>query len=263
MRRFLVSSAVALAAVTSLGVASASGSTSTAPRAALGDFVCTRALDPGQRLVSVTAVMRHVTNTRRLELRFVLLSKSAGSPFTVVEGSGLGTWVSPTDPVSLGTRPGDVWRLNHPVADLPAPATYQFIVTFKWIGDKGRVLKTEQRVSRTCYQPELRPDLVAESFTAQTIAGHPKHDQYSAVIEDTGLTGAGPFQVQFTFGTDVAHRTVEHIGAHKTKTFTFTGPLCDSSAPPTMTIDPDQQVDVYSRTNTSLTATCPAPTPTS
>jgi CARDB len=258
-----VSSAIALAGIASIGAASASGSASTAPHGSLQDFVCQRALDPGQRTVSVTAVMRHVTHTRRLEVRFVLLSKSAGTAFAVVNGTGLGTWVSPTDPASLGTRPGDVWRLSHPVADLPAPATYRFVVTFKWIGDKGRVIRTEIRESRTCYQPELRPDLVAESFTAQTIANHPKKNLYSAVIKDTGLTGAGPFQVQFTFGTDVVDHTVEHINAHAEKTFTFTGPICDSSAPPTMTIDPDQQVDVYSRTNTSLSATCPAPTPTS
>ena len=39
--------------------------------------------------------------------------------------------------------------------------------------------------------------------------------------------------------------------------------MCDPTAPPTMTIDPDQQVDDYNRTNNSITATCPAPTPTS
>jgi hypothetical protein len=263
MRRFLVTSAAALAAIASIGAASASGSTATAAHGSLVNFVCQRALEPDQRTVSVTAVMRHVTHTRRLELRFVLLSKSAGGSFSVVNGTGLGTWVSPTNPGSLGTRPGDVWRLSHPVADLPAPATYRFVVTFRWIGDKGRVIRTEIRESRNCYQPELRPDLVAESFTAQAIAGHPKKDQYNAVIKDTGLTGAGPFQVQFTFGTVVVDHTVEHIAAHAKKTFTFVGPTCDASAPPTMTIDPDQQVDVYSRTNTSVSATCPAPTPTS
>jgi hypothetical protein len=264
MRRFLLSGAVVLAALGSAGTAAASVTAPAAPRAALDQFICQRALDPGQRTISVRAVMRPLKGTRKLELRFVLLSKAApATTFSVVQGTGLGTWVSPTDPVSLGTRPGDIWRLSHPVADLPAPASYRFEVEFRWIGPKGRVLGLQVRNTRTCFQPELRPDLAALTFSAQPIAGHPKHDAYTAVIADNGLTGAGPFEVQFTFGTVVTDHTVRHIKPHQQLTFNFEGPLCESSAPPTMTIDPDQQVDDYNRTNNSLTATCPAPTPTS
>jgi len=264
MRRLLMSGAVVLVVLGSTGATVASGSTDASPRAVLDQFVCQKALDPGQRTVSVTAVMRPLKGTRKLELRFVLLSKAApATTFSVVQGTGLGTWVSPTDPVSLGSRPGDVWRLDHPVADLPAPAIYRFEVTFRWIGAKGRVLRVQIRHTRSCYQPELRPDLAAVRFSAQPIAGPPKHDAYTAVIADNGLTGAGPFQVQFTFGTVVKDHTVSRIKPHQQLTFNFEGPLCESSAPPTMTIDPDQQVDDYNRTNNSLTATCPAPTPTS
>jgi hypothetical protein len=262
MRRFLLTSVVALAAMASAGVAAASDSS--APRAQLKGFICQRALDPGERTVSVTAVMRPLKHTRKLELRFDLLSRVApATTFSVVHGSGLGTWVSPTDPVSLGTRPGDVWRLDHPVADLPAPASYRFAVSFRWIGPDGRVLGTQIRTTRTCYQPELRPDLAAVSFDAQSITGRPKKNDYTAVIADKGLTGAGPFQIQFAFGTTITDHTVNHIGPRHRMTFSFVGPACQSSAPPTLTIDPDQQVDDYNHTNNSLTATCPAPTPTS
>jgi hypothetical protein len=264
MRRFLFSVAVGLAALASVAITPASGSAATAPRASLQGFVCQRAIEPAQREVSVTAVMRPLKGTRRLELRFDLLSKTApASTYSVVHGPGLGTWVTPTDPPTLGSRPGDVWKLNHPVADLPAPASYRLQVEFRWIGTHGRVIGGQVRVSQTCFQPELRPDLDAVSFTAQAIPGHPKRDSYTAEIADKGLTGAGSFQLQFTFGTTVTDRTVKHIGAHQHKTFTFVGPLCDSSAAPTMTLDPDQQVDDYNRANNSLTATCPAPTPSS
>jgi hypothetical protein len=264
MRRFLISGAVVLALLASFGAAGASGSAGSAPRAQLAQPVCQRALDPGQRLVSVRAVMRPLKGTRKLELRFELLSKAPpATSFSVVQGTGLGGWVSPTDPVTLGQRPGDIWRLSHPVADLPAPASYRFEVTFRWIGSKGRVLGTQVRSTRNCFQPELRPDLAAVSFDAQPIAGHPKHDAYTAVISDKGLTGAGPFQIQFAFGTAVKDHTVTHIKPHQQLTFNFEGPPCESTAPPTMTIDPDQQVDDYNRANNSITAACPAPTPTS
>jgi hypothetical protein len=262
MRRFLMSGAVVLAALASAGAAAASHSAG--PRASLPQFVCQRAMDPGQREVSVTAVMRPLKGTRRLELRFDLLSKApAATSFSAVRGEGLGTWVTPSDPPSLGSRPGDVWRLNHPVYDLPAPASYRFGVEFRWLGTHNRVIGGQVRDSKTCYQPELRPDLAAVAFNAQAVPNHPKRNSYTAVIADKGHTGAGPFQVQFTFGTTITDHTVKHIGPHQKRTFTFVGPACDSTAPPTVTLDPDQQVNDYNRTNNSLPATCPAPTPTS
>jgi hypothetical protein len=268
MRRFLVASIVTLATAGALvGAATAATTTrsgGSGPRAELRAFLCQRALDPGQREVSVMAVMRPLKHTHKLELRFELLTKtSATAAFTEVQGTGLGSFVSPTDPPTLGTRPDDVWRLSHPVADLPSPATYRFVVTFRWIGAHDRVIGTQVRESRSCYQPELRPDLVALSLVAQPIAKAPKKDLYVAQIGDDGLTGAGPFQVEFADGTIVKDHNVKHIAPHQILMFNFIGPLCDATAPPTMTIDPDQQVDDYNRTNNSITATCPAPTPAS
>src|ERR1700722_20291346 len=232
MRRFLISGAVALAVLASFGAAGASGAAggsraaASGPRALLDQFVCQRALDPGQRLVSVRAVMRPLKGTRKLEMRFELLSKAPpATTFSPVQGTGLGSWVSPTDPVTLGQRPGDIWRLSHPVADLPAPASYRFQITFRWIGPKGRVVGTQVRSTRNCFEPEMRPDLAAVSFDAQPIAGHPKHDSYTAVIADKGLTGAGPFQIQFAFGTVVKDHTVTHIRPRQQLTFSFAGPV--------------------------------------
>src|SRR5690348_3472567 len=57
---------------------------------------CQKALDPGQRMISVTAVMRSVPGTQQLQLKFVLLTKAPGSQaFTPVQGGDLGTWISP------------------------------------------------------------------------------------------------------------------------------------------------------------------------
>jgi hypothetical protein len=259
MKRFLVVSTVALACLgaTVAGAAAASAP----PRAHLRGFVCTKALEPAQRLVSVMAVMRPLKGTRGLELQFDLLSKTGSGPWAAVHGGDLGTWISPPkEAIPLGSRPGDVWTLNHPVADLPAPATYKFQVQFRWLGAHKRIIGDTVRESPTCFQPELRPDLVALSFTAEPIPSKPKHDEYTATIEDTGLTGAGPFELEFTgsgFSAPGNVITIPHIYAHQTLTRKFTGPLCVESAAPVMTIDPTQQVDVFTRANTTLAATCP------
>jgi hypothetical protein len=258
MRRFLVVSSVVFAC---LGAPVAAATAISPSRARLRGFLCTRALEPAQRLVSVTAVMRPLKGTHGLQLQFDLLSRTGTAPWTSVHGGDLGSWISPPkQAIPLGSRPGDVWTLNHPVADLPAPATYKFEVQFRWLGAHKRIIGYTVRQSPTCYQPELRPDLVALSFTAQPIPTKPKHDEYTATIEDTGLTGAGPFELEFTgtgFSAPSNVITIRHIDAHQKLTRTFIGPLCVASAAPVMTIDPTQQVDVYTRANTTLAATCP------
>ncbi len=262
MRQLLVVSIAALACLGASAAAAVAGAASTAPRAHLRGFECTKAIEPAQRIVSVKAVMRPIKGTRGMELQFNLLSKTGSGPWTAVRGGDLGSWVSPPRQATpLGSRPGDVWTLNHPVADLPAPATYRFQVHFRWLGAHKRILGETVRESPTCYQPELRPDLVALSFTAQTIPNKPKHDQYTATIKNTGLTGAGPFEVEITgngFSSPSNVIRIDHINAHQTLARTFTGPPCVQSAAPEMTIDPTQQVDVYTRADTTLAASCPA-----
>jgi hypothetical protein len=217
---------------------------------------CQKALDPGQREVSVTAVMRPVAGTQKLELRFVLLGKAQGaSSYTAVQGSNLGTWLSPQNP-SLGTRPGDVWVFNHPVYDLPAPDTYRFQVTFRWLGKHDRVLGSTVRSGPKCFQPELRPDLAVTSFVSQPIPSRPKRNLYVATITDNGVTGAGPFDVEFTDGGLIENHSVTHIRPHQQLMVNFGGPVCNPMSPPTVTVDPTQQVDDYNRSNNSLVATC-------
>ncbi len=265
MRRILAASIVGLAAGGALAGSAAASPTANPPRAHLRGFVCQHALEPVQRLISVVAVMRPVTGTKRLELRFDLIAKGpAAAASGYVRGGDLGTWISPPkQPITLGTRPGDVWSLNHPVADLPAPATYRFRVTFRWLGADGRVVAETVRESAKCFQPELRPDLQAVSLVAKPIPNKPKRDSYIATITDAGFTGAGQFDVEFADGTSITSHVVPRIKAHQTLTLSFEGPACNASAPPTMTIDPTEQVDDYNRTNNSLTANCGVTTPAS
>lgn len=232
------------------------------PRASLTQFSCVRALDPDNRSVSVRAVMRPLAGTRRMAIKFDLLEQTAGSaPEALGKVGGLGVWITPTNP-TLGQLSGDVWRLSKPVINLEAPAGYQFRVTFRWNGSHGRILGTAVRLSRTCHQPELRPDLLVDTISVTAISGQPEQDLYSAVIADEGATGAGPFEVLFAPGDTSAPitDTVQFLGAHKTRQLSFVGPVCNPSNPPTITVDAASQVDDYNRANNVMSAECPLPT---
>jgi hypothetical protein len=248
-----------VAAVLLTAVSGAGAATAAPPRAQLVHFSCGRALDPGNRSVSVRAVMRPLTGTMRMAIRFALLQRvGTGGPVALHAGD-LGAWVTPSDP-TLGQVPGDVWRLDKSVIDLAAPATYQFQVSFRWIGASGHVLGSAVRYSRRCRQPELRPDLAVTSLTVSPVANHPTEDQYVAAIANRGLTGAGPFEVLFVPGGSTAPITanIAYLGAGRSRTLSFIGPVCDPSDPPQVTADAADQVDDYNRANNTATAVCPA-----
>lgn len=245
------------------GIAAAAVSARPAPRAVLRSPVCHRALDPSARSASITAVMRPLPGTRRMQMRFDLLGRPAGhASFAATTGAGLGTWFSPTNPPTLGQRPGDHWTYTKPVLDLAAGA-YRFRVGFRWFGARSRVLGTVARSSGTCRQPELRPDLLVQSFTATLVAGNPMLELYTAVIRNAGATAARNFEVQFTDAGTVKTREILKLGPHISRTLRFAAPACASGAPPSLVLDPQTRVDDSDRSNNTATAACPAPAPAS
>lgn len=251
--------AIAVAALSAAATAAAGSAPPPPPRAELTHFSCLQALDPANRSIGVRAVMRPLTGTRRLAIRFDLLERVGSAAPGTVRGGDLGVWVMPSNP-TLGRVPGDVWRLDKSVIDLAAPATYRFRVTFRWIGASGHVLGSAVRETRRCGQPELRPDLAVASFTVTPVAGQPDQDLYTAVIANQGRTSAGPFEVLFAPGTGSAATTADitSLGPGRSRTLSFTGPLCNAADPPTVTADAAHQVDDHNRANNTATAVCPA-----
>src|SRR5437763_1345771 len=111
---------LAVAGVTIAAIAAGGSAAADAPQAQLKDFDCQHAVDPPARALQVTAVIRTLPGTRKLELKFDLLRRIKGTPrFVAVHGHNLGTWLSPSDP-TLGRVPGDTWELTKPVVNLPA-----------------------------------------------------------------------------------------------------------------------------------------------
>jgi CARDB len=249
-----------LSALAGPGAAAAAVPPIAPPRAQLTQFSCGHALDPANRSVSVQAVMRPLVDTRRLSVKFELLQRVSGAAApTALHAGDLGVWLLPADP-TLGQLPGDVWRLNKTVLNLEAPAAYQFRVVFRWTGANGRVLGSTVRLSRVCHQQELRPDLAVTSLSVAPVAGHPNEDLYTAVVANRGLTGAGPFEVLFVPGGSAAATTdnIPSLGAGRSRTLSFTGPVCDPTDPPSVTADAAHEVDDYNRANNTATAVCPA-----
>jgi CARDB len=261
--RFLIA-AGACAIVCTAGTASAASSTPSLDQ--LRSFVCQKALDPPARAISVQAVMRPVTGTSKMQMRFDLMRKTASSAgFVVVRGRQLGSWISPENP-TLGQRPDDVWILNHPVVDLAAPATYRFRVRFRWIGAQGQRLATAVQTSPECYQPETRADLLVRSLNvgasgpgSSGSSGSSGQETYTAVIANRGQTGAGPFQfVLAGAGSTPVTVTVAWLAPHSTVHEQIVAPACAAGTNVTATVDPAHTIDEYDFANNTLATACPA-----
>jgi hypothetical protein len=264
MKRFLLvlTGALTLCAGAAVAVASATPPAPPAPSyARLRHFVCQRALDPASRAVSTTAVMHALKSTATLSMRFQLLSRSGpGHRWTAVKGHDLNAWISPAPAApTLGQRPGDVWTVNKPVGNLVAPATYRIRVSFRWtVADK--VIASAVRTTPNCAQPELRPDLAVRSVAVSADPTYPGMDDYAATVHNNGVSAAGPFEVQFTSGATSTTKRRSTLAPGATTTVRFRGPVCSPAAPPTITADPNDQVDDYNRANNAETAACPSAT---
>jgi hypothetical protein len=266
-----LSAAPAAAAVAARGGRRAALAVSTAPRAHLDSLICHTAPALADRSVSIRAVMRPVLDTRKMEMRFELLSRSsAGSPFVDVPGAGLGSWISPSDP-TLGRNAADVWLVPDVVRNLPAPAVYRYRVSFRWKGRHGRVLGTRTLTSSDCREPVFPPDLLVSSITVQPIVGKPKRDRYVVTILNDGVgpTPAG-FAVAFAPGAAATPgvtpvtttKLLPSLGVGATDVVSFAGPACTAASAPTVVVDPGHTVAESSFTNNSLTVdpSCPPTT---
>ena len=263
--RRLLGVGAAVACALALGSGTALGQSSpTSANDQLRSFVCQKALDPPARAVSVQAVMRPVTGTSKMQMKFELLRSTKSHPrFVSVRGRGLGSWIVPTDP-TLGQQAGDVWILTHPVVNLAAPATYKFRVTFRWLGSDGQTLGTAMQSSTPCYQPESRADLLVRSLSVNPITTGASAGQsaYVAVIANRGLTGAGPVPVEFADGASApVPATIGWVGPKSWARERFVAPPCSPGTVLTVTVDPMRTIDEFDYANNALTMACPAPAP--
>jgi hypothetical protein len=265
MRRWVLSVAgVCLAVMAAGGTgaawASASGAAGNTPRVAVRSLICHSDRIPTARWASVTATMGSMPQTQKMQLKFDLWEAENGSPMTKTRGKNLGVWLSPKNP-TLGQRPDDVWNFTKYVFGIDAPASYQFRVSFRWLGSDGKVLSTTQRTSRRCTERQGPDLMVVSPIKVTPTIGHPNEDTYTAVIRNRGGSAAGPFEVSFLIAgasMEPLPVTIQQLRAGQQRTVSFVGPMCSASRPPEIVADPSGQVPDDSRDNNSLYATCPS-----
>jgi hypothetical protein len=110
---------------------------------------CVTSTAQAERSTTFTAQMVATLATQKMALRFELQERMRGeADFHTVIAPGLGVWQR--------SEPGvKIYKYVKQVTNLAAPAAYRAVVRFRWLGEKGRVLKRAELHTQKCVQPTL------------------------------------------------------------------------------------------------------------
>ena len=206
---------------------------------------CETGLDPADRYAVFTGSMPR-QGAPVMAMRFDLQQRLPGERWAKVTVDGWGEWIRAT---KKGV-PGFIYTRR--LEQLAAPAHYRTIVTFRWSETDGHVIRTLKRYSRSCRQPDWRPDLHVRRVTLDDASG-----TADVVVENRGRGDAGAFAVHATRGDLVKGRTLGGLDAGAVTTVTLKVGRCAPGETVTVTADPAGAVDEADEGDNVLAVACP------
>lgn len=162
MSRSMFSTAVSMVALMALplalpgtgaGASPAPGTTSPAPALSATVEQCVTAPAQAGRSVTFVGEMETVTDAHRMAMQIVVQEhtpEEAG--FHTLTADGLGTW----ERSEVGVK---IYKYVRQVTDLPGPAAFRAIVLYRWMNEKGHVIRHDERRTPICRQPAAAASL--------------------------------------------------------------------------------------------------------
>jgi hypothetical protein len=108
---------------------------------------CLTATEPAERSATFAGEMTTIPGATRMSMRIELLERMGEETgYHTVAASAVGVWHT-ADP--------DVKTYKHleQFTNLSAPAFYRALISFRWQGPHGRVIKRDERRTSRCSQP--------------------------------------------------------------------------------------------------------------
>lgn len=121
------------------------------PPASVTLVQCVTAVEQAERSATFSGEMSATGGSSRMEMRIDVLERLPEElSFHTVTAPGLGVWRSSAP----GVR---VFKYLKQVTNLSAPASYKAAIRFRWLGSKGRLIKSEELRTPRCQQPAPAP----------------------------------------------------------------------------------------------------------
>jgi CARDB len=214
---------------------------SPAAAAAAPASVALTACVPRERAAEFEARMDQVPGAARMKLRFTLEARKTGKEWKKVVAPELGGWRT-ADPQT--TR----YISSRRVSALVGPASYRTLVRFRWLDDEGRTVAHARARSRTCWQPDHRPNLKLKALSVEG------GSTYVVLIANTGRSESGPFDLEIT---GIPTQVVQTLAPGAETLVEVAGPVCERGTSVTATADPLDLIDERSERDNVLTRPCP------
>jgi hypothetical protein len=216
---------------------------------------CLTAVDPTARSATFNGQMSAVPGTRVMAMRILVEEQGAGeAAFRTLAGAttvGSGGWRRS----EVGVK---IYKYVRQFTDLPAPGTFRAVVEFRWLGEKGRVIKRTVRRTSTCVQPDERPKLVVTQVQVLPVPGAPQLASYQVLVRNEGHSAAGPFAVALSVnGLTQPSLQVTALGAGEKTLLQERAPRCAVASAIEVVLDPLRQIAEATGGGESDTMTCP------
>ena len=154
-------------AVGSTAVANAAAtSTTTTPTDTSGYSAtveqCVTSTVQSERSATFTAHMVAIPSTQRMQIKIQLQQRMRGeTEYHTLTAPSLGVWHASEPGVRID-------NYVQQVTNLAAPAAYRALVQFRWLSDKGHVLKRAELHTTHCLQPTLSGQVTQTPAPTQT-----------------------------------------------------------------------------------------------
>ena len=207
---------------------------------------------PADRFAVFTGSMPSGEGVAAMAMRFDLYEREPGSRFRRVALPNWGVW----ERTSKRDVPGFIFTKR--VEQLDAPAAFRAVVRFRWFDANGKLLRRARRTSKTCVQPDQRPDLQVRRVT---LPRQGKARTAKVVVRNRGRGAAGPFDVEArrtgATAPAPAHARVDGLLAGEQTTVRLRLGRCPAGETVTVTVDGAGEVDEAREDDDVVTVTCP------
>jgi hypothetical protein len=108
---------------------------------------CTPSVNQAERSATFVAQMTAIAGTQHMAMRIEVQERApTDEAFHTIVAPGLGMWRS--------SEPGvKVYKYVKELTNLAAPAAFRVQVRYRWLDNRGRVIKRAERRSPACLQP--------------------------------------------------------------------------------------------------------------
>jgi hypothetical protein len=211
---------------------------------------CLTAVDAVGRSATFSGQMVAVSGTSRMTMRIDVQERATGEAFFhTLNAPGLGVWRRSAGGVKI-------YKYLKQVTNLPAPAAFRAIVSFRWVNDQGHTIKRAQRHTPTCEEPDTRPKLVVTQVRASPLGG--LQADYLVTVRNEGHSAAGAFGASLGInGLPQALPGVTSLAAGARTVLELQAPRCAAGSTIEVQLDPAHLVAEAVGGGLTYTAPCP------